>query len=74
MNNLTDLREQIQEDIIAYFSGETPLKVAQIHTDELCQIVVDRVTELQDNQELYPDGAITAGDKKLQEMENQCEK
>ena len=51
MNNLTDLREQIQEDIIAYFSGETPLKVAQIHTDELCQIIVDRVTELQDNLE-----------------------
>jgi hypothetical protein len=48
VNNLTHLREQLQEDIIAYFSGETPLKVSQIHTDEICQIIVDRVTELQD--------------------------
>ena len=51
MNNLTDLREQLQEDIIAYFCDATPLKVSQIHTDELCQIVVDRVTQLQDNLE-----------------------
>ena len=49
MKNLVDLREQIQEDIIAYFCDATPLKVSQIHTDELCQIVVDRVTQLQEN-------------------------
>ena len=55
MNNLTDLREQLQEDMIAYFSRKTPFKninmmkqVTDIHTDELCQIIVDRVTELQD--------------------------
>ncbi len=45
MKNLADLREQIQEDIITYFDGyDFGLKI-----DELCQIVVDRVEELQDN-------------------------
>jgi hypothetical protein len=55
MNNLTDLREQLQEDMIAYFSRETPFKninmmkpVTETHIDEVCQIIVDRVTELQD--------------------------
>ena len=43
MNNLTDLREQIQEDIITYFDGY------DANIDELCQIVVDRVAELQEN-------------------------
>lgn len=45
MNNLTDLREQIQEDIIAYFDGYD----FGLNIDDLCQIVVDRVEELQDN-------------------------
>ena len=68
MNNLTDLREQLQEDIITYFSSlQLGMEGA---VDELCQIIVDRVTELQDNQELYPDGAITNGDKKLKEILN----
>ena len=45
MNNLADLREQIQEDIITYFSS---LNLGMEDTvDELCQIVADRVTELQ---------------------------
>ena len=45
MNNLADLREQIQEDIITYFSS---LHLGMEDTvDELCQIVADRVTELQ---------------------------
>ena len=56
MNNLTDLREQLQEDMIAYFDSHT--FGANGHIDEVCQIIVDRVTELQDKwdtpQELYP--------------------
>jgi hypothetical protein len=47
MNNLADLREQIQEDIITYFSS---LNLGMEDTvDELCQIVVDRVDQLQYN-------------------------
>jgi len=47
MNNLADLREQIQEDIITYFSS---LNLGMEGTvDELCQIVVDRVDQLQYN-------------------------
>ena len=47
MNNLTDLREQLQEDMIAYFDGYD----FGLNIDEVCQIIVDRVTELQDNLE-----------------------
>jgi hypothetical protein len=54
MNNLTDLREQLQEDIIAYFSAVE----SRLDLTDVCQIIVDRVTELQDKwdtpQELYP--------------------
>jgi len=47
MNNLANLREQIQEDIITYFSS---LNLGMEDTvDELCQIVVDRVDQLQYN-------------------------
>ena len=47
MNNLADLREQLQEDIITYFSS---LNLGMEDTvDELCQIVVDRVDQLQYN-------------------------
>ena len=57
MNNLTDLREQLQEDMITYIDGKAFLHIEQFK-DDLCQIVVDRVTELQDKwdtpQELYP--------------------
>ena len=45
MNNLTELREQLQEDMIAYF------EMPDWSIDEICQIIVDRVTELQDNLE-----------------------
>ena len=71
MNNLTDLREQLQEDMIAYFSSfnHSNWYGRKVEVDAVCQIVVDRVTELQDKwdtpQELYPDGPITQGDKKL---------
>ncbi len=47
MNNLTELREQLQEDMIAYFDGYD----FGLNIDEICQIIVDRVTELQDNLE-----------------------
>ena len=47
VNNLTELREQLQEDIIAYFDGY----VGRFNIDEVCQIIDDRVTELQDNLE-----------------------
>tara|TARA_R110001583_G_scaffold2061_1_gene15170 strand:- start:849 stop:1022 length:174 start_codon:yes stop_codon:yes gene_type:complete len=54
MNNLTDLREQLQEDVIAHFKLVEP----RLDVHEVCQIIVDRVTELQDKwdtpQELYP--------------------
>jgi len=47
MNNLADLREQLHEDIITYFSS---LNLGMEGTvDELCQIVVDRVNQLQYN-------------------------
>tara|TARA_R110000824_G_scaffold669_11_gene4224 strand:- start:1589 stop:1738 length:150 start_codon:yes stop_codon:yes gene_type:complete len=47
MNNLTDLREQLQDDVIAYFATVEP----RLDVWEVCQIIVDRVTELQDNLE-----------------------
>ena len=47
MDNLTELREQLQEDIITYFDGYD----FGLNIDEVCQIIVDRVTELQDNLE-----------------------
>ena len=46
MNNLTDLREQVQEDIICYLDE---YEIPQPCIDDLCQIVVDRVAELQEN-------------------------
>ena len=48
MNNLTDLREQLQEDIITYIDGKAFLHIEQFK-DDLCQIIVDRVADLQDN-------------------------
>ena len=45
MNNLRELREQLQEDMITYFDGYD----FGLNIDEVCQIIVDRVTELQDN-------------------------
>ncbi len=53
MNNLTDLREQIQEDIIAYMNPllDREYEITNYNIDDLCQIVVDRVTQLQDNLE-----------------------
>lgn len=48
MNNLTELKEQLQEDILAYFDG---LELPTVCLDDLCYIIVDRVTELQDNLE-----------------------
>ena len=45
MKNLADLREQIQEDIITYFDGYD----FGLNIDDLCQIVVDRVAELEEN-------------------------
>ena len=47
MKNLADLREQIQEDLICYFNNGA--LVADWAIDEVCQIVVDRVAELQEN-------------------------
>jgi|TARA_B110001454_G_scaffold31561_1_gene30860 hypothetical protein len=58
MNNLTDLREQLQEDMKTYFDGYDFKWSSYLNIDEVCQIIVDRVTELQDKwdtpQELYP--------------------
>ena len=54
MNNLTDLREQLQEDMFAYFDAShnrTDDYAGEIDLEEVCQIIVDRVTELQDNRE-----------------------
>jgi hypothetical protein len=57
--------------MITYFAGDGGDDGLNI--DEVCQIIVDRVTELQDNED-YPDGAITSGDKKLLEMLDKAEK
>ena len=45
--NLTKLSEKLREDVIAYFAKDTPRKVAQAHSDEVCKIIVKRVTEEQ---------------------------
>ena len=50
MNNLDDLKEQLQEDMIAYIDGKAFLHIEQFK-DDLCQIVVDRVNELKENDE-----------------------
>ena len=51
MNNLTDLREQLQEDIIAYMNPllDREYEITNYNIDDLCQIVVDRVNELKEN-------------------------
>ena len=46
MKNLVDLREQIQEDLICYLDE---YEIPQPCIDDLCQIVVDRVAQLQEN-------------------------
>ena len=46
MKNLNDLKEQIQEDIITYFDQYDFLE-SGINIEEVCQIVVDRTTELE---------------------------
>jgi hypothetical protein len=69
MNNLTDLKEQIQEDIVTFFEGrpyvDDTCSFLVSNTckewedgsdiDKLCQIVVDRFKELEsDNTKLLP--------------------
>ena len=49
MNNLNDLKEQLQEDILTYIEGKAFLHQDQFK-DDLCQIVVDRVNELKMNE------------------------
>lgn len=46
MNNLDDLKEQIQEDIICYLDE---YEIPQPCIDDLCYIIVDRVNELKEN-------------------------
>ena len=43
MNNLDDLKEQLQEDLMAYLMGSS-FEVEQL--DDICNIVVKRVNEL----------------------------
>lgn len=47
MNNLTELREQIKEDLMCYFNNGA--EVEEWAIDEVCHIVIDRVEELQEN-------------------------
>ena len=58
-----ECREQIQEDILAYFDS-----VAFVHSDhgrsDICQIVVDNFKKFEAEDDLI----ITQGDKKLKEM------
>ena len=46
MNN-TDIKEQIQENIIAYIDSKAFLHAEQFK-DDLCQIVVDNFKKLED--------------------------
>ena len=52
MNNL---KEQLQEDIISYFEGylEPPFTYTgedkETMVDDLCYIIVDRITEVENN-------------------------
>ena len=52
MNNL---KEQLQEDIISYFDGylEPPFTYTdedkETMVDDLCYIIVDRITEVENN-------------------------
>ena len=53
MNNLTDLREQLQEDMITYLEGLPSGwlwygEEAQEKTDALCQIVVNNFKKLEE--------------------------
>ena len=47
MSNLSELREQIQDDIIACVDGYSFMEKGDLQslTDNLCQIVVDRINE-----------------------------
>ena len=47
VNNLAELREQIKEDLMCYFNNGA--EVEEWAIDEVCHIVVDRVSELVDN-------------------------
>jgi len=52
MKNLNDLKEQIQEDMLAYFNishERLTDDAGEIDLSDLCQIVVDRVNELKVN-------------------------
>ena len=51
MNNLDDLKEQLQEDLLTYFEGkilEYGLEIPNPYINDLCQIIVDRVNELKE--------------------------
>ena len=51
MNNLTDLKEQIQEDIITFLDQEGWVITSEATRRRLCQIVVDRFKELENSLE-----------------------
>jgi len=56
MNNLDDLKEQIQEDIITYLDDWSECideinSITRVLSEELCHIVVDRVNELKKEDE-----------------------
>ena len=52
---MNDLKEQLQEDIISYFDGyiEPPwvftIDDRETMVDDLCAIIVDRISEAQNN-------------------------
>jgi hypothetical protein len=50
MNNLDDLKEQMQEDILCYVEANPTLfdsKKIGLIADDLCQIVVDLINEVE---------------------------
>lgn len=51
MNNLDDLKEQLQEDLLTYFEraiSEYGLEIPNPYINDLCQLIVDRVNELKE--------------------------
>ena len=45
MNNLDDLKEQLQDDLMAYLMGSV---LPQYALDDICDIVIKRVNQVKD--------------------------
>jgi hypothetical protein len=44
-----NLKEQLQEDIISYFDQDLEYEDKETIVNDLCYIIVDRITEVENN-------------------------